>query len=353
MNKRLVSLLMASAMVGAVGTGAYASGVPSTSTTPLSKAPTTQSTNSSTTSARAKTTASTTSSTVVKPDVISSSQTSTKEHKTSKEGINYGWIKSQLEAGKTVSQIKAELVSNFNTKTNKLVASKKITQTQANKREQAFSKHIEKHDILKGVIANGQVKKDLEAGKTLSQAESSLISSKDAIIQKNLSAKKITQDQATKRENAVKEQILKGHDVFINEGMVHKIREQINDGKTLNQAKQVIVQDANTHLESLAKTGKIKSENLSKIEKHVDNQIEHNPAFEHVSNVGWIQKALKEGQTATQIKATFDQKLNQKETKIEANKNLSQTQISKIKSHISNIQKAIANKSIFSNIMSK
>ncbi|MGL5577322.1 MAG: hypothetical protein ACRDCW_17420 [Sarcina sp.] len=349
MNKRLVSLLMTGAMVGAVGTSAYASGV---TTVPAStnKTPATQTSENGSTSKVASTNTSNTKNNVTHKEQKNEVH---KNHKEPKEGLNYGFIRSQLEAGKTVNQIKTELVSNFNTKTNKLVTSKKITQEQATKRESAFAKHMEKHDILNGVIANGQVKKDLESGKTLAQAESSLISSKDAQIQKNLSAKKITKDQATKRENAVKEQVSKGHDVFINEGMVHKIRKEIDAGKTLDQAKQTIVQDANTHLESLVKSGKIKSENLPKIEKHVDNKIEHNAAFDHVSNVAWVQKALEQGQTATQIKTTFDQKLNQHEAKIESNKNLSQTQISKIKSHISNLQKAIANKSIFSNILSR
>ncbi|MGL4760589.1 MAG: hypothetical protein ACRCWG_03945 [Sarcina sp.] len=350
MNKKLISLLMTGAMVGAVGTSAYASGV---TTTPTSKVPTTQTnTSTATTSATTKTSAATTA--TAKPatsTTASVATTATKEHKAPREGVNYGWIKAQLEAGKTVSQIKATLVSNFNTKTNDLVSSKKITQEQATKREQAFAKHMEKHDILKGVIANGQVKKDLDAGKTLAQAESSLISSKEVTINKNLSAKKITQEQATKRIDIVKKEVAKGHDVFINEGMVHKIREQVDAGKTLDQAKQAITTEANAHLESLVKSGKIKSENLSKIEKHVDAKIDHNPAFNHVSNVGWIQKALKDGQTATQIKATFDSKLTQKEAKVETNKNLSQTQISKIKTHIENLQKAISTKSIFSNIM--
>ena len=336
MNKKLISLLMTGAMVGAVGTSAYASSaIPSTTT---SKAPTATTSTSSLNSV-AKTTA--------------SKDTTPKEHKAPKIGLNQRWIKSELEAGKTVTQIKAELVSNFNTKTNSLVVSKKITQDKATKREQAYTKHMEKHNILKGIIANGQVKKDLDAGKTLAQAESSLISSKEANINKLLSTKKITQTQATKRIDMVKKEVAKGHDVFVNEGMVHKIRKEIDAGKTLDQAKAAIVQDANTHLESLVKSGKIKSENLAKVEKHVDTKIEHNAAFNHVSNVSWIQKALKDGQTATQIKATFESKLNQHETKIEANKNLSQTRISKIKTHIQNIQKSLSTKSIFSNVMNQ
>lgn len=339
MNKKLVSLLMSGAMIGAVGTSAYAS--TTTPATTASKAPTTQTQSASTTS---KT------STVTKTS--STSSTAKKEQKAPKVGINYRWIKSQLEAGKTVSQIKAELISNFNANTAKLVSAKKITQDQATKREQAYSKHLSKKNVLKGVVT-GNVAKDLNSGKTLSDSQNAVITKRTANINKLLSEKKITQDQATKRIDMVKKQVSKGHGIFINEGLVHKIRKEIDAGKTVSQAKQDIIQAANTKAEALVKSGKIKSSNLPKVEKKIQERIDHAPAFKHISNIGWVQKALNDGQTASQIKTTFVNNLNKKEAKVEANKNLSATQISKIKGHIAKLQQAISSKSIFSNIMSR
>ena len=331
MNKKLVSLLMSGAMIGAVGTSVYASTV-THSTTPT-KIQNVQ--------------------LEAQPVAKTATTTQKKEVKAPKTGLNYRWIKSQLKAGKTISQIKAELISNFNSNTTKLVASKKITQAQATKREGIYAKHLAKANIFKGVIANGQVMKDLKDGKTLADSQNTFIANKTAHINKLLSEKKITQDQATKRIDMLKKQVAKGHYIFINEGLVQKARKEIDAGKTVAQAKQALIQQANAKAETLVKSGKIKSENLPKVEKRIESRIEHAPAFKHLSNVGWVQKALNDGQTATQIKSTFVSHLNQKETKVEANKKLSSTQTSKIKSHIANLQKSIGTKSIFANIMNK
>ena len=342
MNKKLVSLLMSGAMIGAVGTGAYA-----TITTSIPTAQNTQS-------------AQVQNQTATKPTTAVASKTSTPINATSKKevnapkiGVNYRWVKSELEAGKTVSQIKSELTANFNANISKLVSAKKITQIQATKREKTYAKHLEKANIFKGIISNGQVMKDLKAGKTLADSQNTVITNRTAHINKLLSEKKITQNQATKRIDTLKKEVSKGHGIFVNEGLVHRARKEIDAGKTVAQAKQDLIQQANAKAETLVKSGKIKSENLPKVEKRIQNRIDHSSAFKHLSNINWVQKALNDGQTATQIKSTFVSHLDKKEAKIVANKKLSTTQISKIKTHITNLQKAIGTKSIFANIMNK
>lgn len=346
MNKRLVSLLMTTAMVGAVGTSAYAGGINSSVKSKVVPAQSTQTTDStSTTQSSSKSN--------VASDTSKTTKDSTTKTKTAKEGLNYGWIKAQLKSGKTVSQIKSELISNFNAKTSALASKKNLSKEKVAKIEKNFADHLNKTNILKGIISNNEVMKDLNNGQTLKQAETNLINSKTANINKLVSEKKITQDQANKRIDAMKTHISKGNDIFINEHIVREVRKDIDSGKTLAQAKQDIISNADAKAQSLVKEGKIKQADLPKVEQHIQKRIDHNPAFKHISNVNWVQKALENGQTATQIKTDFINKLNAKETKIEQNKNLTQTQISKIKTHISNLQKSISNKSIFSNIMSK
>ena len=342
MNKKLVSLLMSGAMIGAVGTGAYATTTATVATTPKTQSVQTE----------AKTTPKVVTSTTAKT-TTPTNDGAKKEVKAPKIGVNYRWVKSELEAGKTVSQIKSELTTNFNANIAKLVSAKKITQTQATKREKDYAKHIEKSNIFKGIISNGQVMKNLKAGKTLTDSQNEFITAKTAHINKLLSEKKITGAQATKRIHILKKEVAKGHGIFVNEGLVHKARKEIDAGKTIAQAKQDLIQQANAKAETLVKSGKIKSENLPKVEKRIQNRIDHSSAFKHLSTINWVQKALNDGQTATQIRSTFVSHLNTKETKIETNKKLTSSQVTKIKAHIANLQKAIGTKSIFANIMNK
>ncbi|MGL5822941.1 MAG: hypothetical protein ACRCYE_15160 [Sarcina sp.] len=351
MNKKLVSLLMAGAMIG--GVGASAAATVNTSSTPtktvvsnhtLLAAPS----SSSNTTTNKSTTATTTTATT---------NSNKDQHKTEHKGehrrfhVDKKLVKTELEKGQTVSQIKESLVSTFNSNMTKRVAAKKISQDKATQVEKDFAAHIQKTDILRGIVVNQNIAKELNSGKTLQQATQSFLAAKTTELNTLVSQHKITQEQATKTENNLKTQMSKGHGIFLNEGMVNKIRKDIDSGMTVPQVKQNLIKQADAKAQNLVKEGKIKSANLPKVEKHIENRIDHNPAFKNLSNVGWVQKALNEGQTEAQIQKTMTTKINQKEAKVEANTKLSQTQKSNIKTHLENLQKNISAKGIFSGLM--
>ncbi|MGL4741334.1 MAG: hypothetical protein ACRC41_11105 [Sarcina sp.] len=345
MNKKLVSLLMAGAMLGGVGTSAVA--ITNSNTKPSK----TVISNHTLLSSPSSATNSTASNSTTKAQT--STNNSKGEHKNEHRRfhVDKKLVKTDLEKGQTVSQIKDSLTSTFNSNMAKRVASKKISQDKATQIEKDFAAHMQKADILRGIVVNQNIAKELNSEKTLQEATQSFLATKTSELNNLVSQHKITQEKATNIENTLKTELSKGNGIFLNEGMVNKIRKDIDNGMTVPQIKQNLVKQADAKVQTLAKEGKIKSANLPKIEKHIENKINNNPAFKHISNVGWIQKALNEGQTESQIQKTMANKITQKESKVEANTKLSSAQKSKIKTHLENLQKSISSKGIFSGVM--
>lgn len=348
MNNKLISLLLTGAIVGGVGTSAVAGTVSANAKVPVSKVTQNQQVSKIPTNQEVKT-----ATTKVKSTTNNEKNSGSEAHTALKEGLNHKWIKSQLENNQTITQIKASLIANYKSELSKEVATKKITSQDAQKREIVYSKKINKMNILKGLVINKSVMNDLKAGKTLSEAKVNLLNIREANIKKLVSENKISSEQATKIENATKNRLNKNKGIFINEKLVHEVRQDINSGKTLAQAKQEVVTNAQNNLQKLSSEGKINKDKLPVLEKRVQNRIEHNPAFRHISNVPWVQKALENGQTVSQIKTEFANRLNQREQKINENSKLTQDQKNNMKNHIKNIQKNIVNESIFSNLISK
>lgn len=123
-------------------------------------------------------------------------------------------IKQSLENGETVSQIKTNMINNFESKLNNQISIGNINKNQANQMLKQYSEGITKDNILDGIVKNEIVMNSLNYGKTLTQAEENLMQIKTEQVNKLVVDNKITSLQGINRIASINRDIETGNAIF-------------------------------------------------------------------------------------------------------------------------------------------
>ncbi|WP_297633916.1 hypothetical protein [uncultured Clostridium sp.] len=218
-------------------------------------------------------------------------------------------VEKEVKAGKTVSEIKTEILANLKANLNKRVSEKKLDSQKADEIYNNKSKEIEKADILNGVVTNKYIKDEMNKGETLNTAKENFIKYKTENINKLVTDKKLTAEQGKEKIAKITERVNKNEGIFVNRAEQKEkadfIQSELKSGKTAAQIKEDLQSKLQDKLNTEVKDKKISSEKSEEIYKRASERIAKSDILNGVVGNKTIKETLNKGGTLSAAKEAY------------------------------------------------
>lgn len=260
-------------------------------------------------------------------------------------------VEKDLKDGKTVSQIKADMLVKLKTNLEKRVNEKKIDSNKAKEIYTKKSQEIEKVDVLNGVVKNNYIKNELNKGETLNTAKANFIKYKTDNINKLVSEKKLTAEQGKERISKMTERVNKDEGIFVNrKEQIERadfIQSELKSGKTVSQIKTDLQSKLQDKLNTEVKDKRITSEQSEKIYKAESERIQKSDILNGIVRSSVLKDSLNKGETLNTAKSELIKTKTADINKLVTEKKITQEQA---KEKIANLTKRINdNEGVFIN----